>query len=282
MLHYFLAFISLLILVKGDGLTPPDGMSFYRLQHPHKGILNFAVNFLPMPINDKIIKFVVGYENPCMFSLSFTSLPDFNIYVIKSIEEANGFKEEKEFQLEDEQQKLKISYFQNDFIVTNNGNNTKIEIDCELKWMLLNPDTDIIDVLIINEDKQKQTNINITWSEDLQYYGAVSSDTTKKSTTPTTTTSTSTTTSTTTKQPVTTSEPESDDVSVGIGVGVGIGGFILGCIIGTGSVIGYLYYQKKKMESNVKTVEPISKPIMPSSGISGTLEKSGNTKNDEK
>uniref|UniRef100_A0AC35F9H0 Uncharacterized protein n=1 Tax=Panagrolaimus sp. PS1159 TaxID=55785 RepID=A0AC35F9H0_9BILA len=220
MLQYFFAFISLLILVKCDGLTPPNGTSFHRLQHPHKGILNFALNFLPVSISDKIIKFVVGNENPCMFSLSFTSLPDFNIYVIKSIEEANGFKEEKEFLLEDEQQSLKISYFQNDFIVTNNGTNTKIEIDCELKWMLLNPDTDIIDVLIINADNQKQTNINITWSDDLQYYGAISSDTTEKSTTLTTPTTSSTPTTTTTKQSVTTSEPESDDVSVGIGVGI--------------------------------------------------------------
>uniref|UniRef100_A0A914YFX4 Uncharacterized protein n=1 Tax=Panagrolaimus superbus TaxID=310955 RepID=A0A914YFX4_9BILA len=131
---------------------------------------------------------------------------------------------------------------------------------CGIEWMLLDKDTDVIDVLIDNNE-QHPTDMNITWNNFIKYYDPTSNSTeSEDSTVETIAPLKNAEFSTTLKYFSTTikvespSPPETAGANVGVAVALGIGGFLLGCIIGTGSIIGYLYFMKNKSKSNVKTV----------------------------
>uniref|UniRef100_A0AC34F7V8 Uncharacterized protein n=1 Tax=Panagrolaimus sp. ES5 TaxID=591445 RepID=A0AC34F7V8_9BILA len=164
--------------------------------------------------------------------------------------------EEKRVDLKDVDEKVEVSYFNDKFFL----NETEVLMKCGVEWMPLDKKTDMIDILIDNAEANPAY-VNIVWGDYIKYYDPNPNSTEPEETTANSENSTSTKkfiATTTPKLTITTPKKteETADASVGLIVGISIGGFILGCIIGVGSIVAYLYFMKKqsKSKSNVKTV----------------------------
>uniref|UniRef100_A0A914YE96 Galectin n=1 Tax=Panagrolaimus superbus TaxID=310955 RepID=A0A914YE96_9BILA len=100
--------------------------------------------------------FVVGNEKPCVFKLQFDI--DTNILSIALNKYGDYEGEEIRIDLKNVEEKIEISYFDNQLYF----NGTVVTMKCGIEWMLLDKDTDVIDVLIDNNE-QHPTDMNITW-----------------------------------------------------------------------------------------------------------------------